>query len=232
MLTVACVNWRNYAGHGSEYVKALYNGVSRYLTGYEWRGVCLTDNPASVPDGIDPGPLPDNVSGWWNKLALFKSGTFPAGARVLYFDLDTVLVGSLDDMAGYSGRFAAMDNPEMAGLASGVMAWEAGRLNHVWDRWEYNWRPAPPRGDQQWIDFIEPQGDRLQQLYPGQLVSYKIHVKPFGIPPDGASVVYFHGRPRPHQIIHEPWMREAWRVDSCVPRTGTQPNDGAAAVIP
>lgn len=53
--------------------------------------------------------------------------------RVLYLDLDTVITGSLDDLAGYSGPFAALSVEEMAnerrptGLNSSVMCWDAGR---------------------------------------------------------------------------------------------------------
>lgn len=53
--------------------------------------------------------------------------------RVLYLDLDTVLSGSLDDIAGYSGSFAALSVEGMSnerrptGLNSSVMSWDAGR---------------------------------------------------------------------------------------------------------
>lgn len=52
--------------------------------------------------------------------------------RVLYIDLDTVIAGSLEDIAGYSGPFAALSAEGMAnerrpsGINSSVMSWEAG----------------------------------------------------------------------------------------------------------
>ena len=52
--------------------------------------------------------------------------------RVLYIDLDTVVTGSLEDIAGYSGPFATLSAQGMAnerrpsGLNSSVMSWEAG----------------------------------------------------------------------------------------------------------
>ena len=52
--------------------------------------------------------------------------------RVLYLDLDTIVAGSLDEIAGYSGPFAALSVEGMAnerrptGLNSSVMCWEAG----------------------------------------------------------------------------------------------------------
>lgn len=209
-LTVACVNAGNFAGRGAEYVHSLFAGVSRNLT-VDWRGVCLTDDPSSVPHGIEPRALPGDTYGWWNKLFLFKPGMFPRSERVLYFDLDTVITGSLDDIAGYRGDFAAMSNINGPGCASGVMAWRAGRMDHVYETWERYWRPVPPSGDQEWIDMVQPEFDRLQDAYPGQLVSYKAHAQGLDVPPENARVVYFHGRPRPHQAV-EPWVRRAWFV--------------------
>lgn len=52
--------------------------------------------------------------------------------RVLYIDLDTVIVGSLEDVAGYAGPFVALSVRNMAnerretGLNSSVMSWDAG----------------------------------------------------------------------------------------------------------
>ena len=210
MLHVACVNVGNYEGRGEEYVNKLYAAIAQYLAAPH-RFVCLTGGAKrtyrSEVETVDITHL--NIDGWFNKLALFQKGLFPDGDRVLYFDLDTVFVGDLDDIAGYKGRIAAMSDITSEGLASGVMAWEAGR-NRIWELWERAGRPENRRGDQQWITFVERMADRLQVKYPGQLVSYKADVEPFGNPPDGARVVYFHGKPRPHEV-DAPWNK-AWNT--------------------
>lgn len=52
--------------------------------------------------------------------------------RILYLDLDTIIIGSLDEIGGYSGPFAALSVEGMAnerrpiGLNSSLMCWEAG----------------------------------------------------------------------------------------------------------
>lgn len=211
-LTVACVNWKNFAGHGRRYVENLFSGVDQYLDD-DWHGVCLTDDAASVPGGIEARILPGDTYGWWNKLYLFAPGAFPDGTPVLYLDLDTVIIDCLDEIAGYRGDFAGMTNFDTGGLASGVMAFEAGRMNHVWDIWETHWRPAMPSGDQQWIETVNPSFDRLQDLYPGQLASYKLDCQGRTGAPENSRVVYFHGRPRPHQAV-EPWIKAAWNARS------------------
>jgi hypothetical protein len=86
--------------------------------------------------------LPDGLSGWWNKLYLFKDGLFPEGDRILYLDLDTVITGSLDDIIQYKGTFAILrDFYRPEGLQSSVMAWEAGRLTELWSEYERFGRP-------------------------------------------------------------------------------------------
>lgn len=208
MLNVACVQWGNYEGRGAEYVAKLFGMVARHLpAGLEWRGVCLTNDTGTVPDGIWAKMSPLHVEGWWNKIALFRDNAFPDGDRVLYFDLDTVILGSLADVACYSGKFAALSNIWGDGLASGVMAWEAGQMDHIWGLWERAGRPEAPQGDQQWINFVARSSDRLQRLYPDQFVSFKADCQDG--PPDGARVVYFHGQPRPHEVS-ESWVNKAW----------------------
>ena len=56
---------------------------------------------------------------------------------MLYFDLDTVIVGPLDDIAGYVGPFAALSVAKMAnehrseGINSSLMSWDADSAETV-----------------------------------------------------------------------------------------------------
>jgi hypothetical protein len=208
VLTVAAVQVGNYCDRGAEYVRKLFDGVGRHLS-CEWRGLCVTDDSLSVPEGISVIAPPEGVDGWFNKLSLFRPGMFKPGSRVLYFDLDTVIVGSLDGLAGYVGRLACMDDINGEGPATGVMAWEAGRYDHIWERWEAAGRPEMPQGDQQWMHFVERNCARLNRIFPDQLVSFKADVFPIGRVPDGARAVYFHGFPRPHNLDAD-WMTKHW----------------------
>lgn len=64
---------------------------------------------------------------------LLSTETREAGltGRVLYIDLDTVISGRLDDIAAYSGPFAALSVAGMsnecrsAGINSSIMSWDA-----------------------------------------------------------------------------------------------------------
>lgn len=212
-LIIATVQVGNYERRGAEYLAKLYDGVGRYLPGVDWRGVCLTDDPRTVPEGVEAIEPPPGLAGWWNKVALFKPGMFPAGSRVLYSDLDTIPVGNLTDMAAYDGPFAIMRDPyHPEHMGSSLMAWEAGELDHIWTRFDEGGAPQfDPRGDQRWIETVQPQADYWQDMLPGQIVSFKADCWSAGGIPDGARLVVFHGQPRPHQCqaryIKELWTR-------------------------
>jgi hypothetical protein len=83
MLRVVCVQQGDYCGRGVEYVNTLYDMVRRNL-GEGLPGVfeCFTDNPEGLTEGIVGRELPHaGLTGWWNKLALFKPGLWPDGDR-------------------------------------------------------------------------------------------------------------------------------------------------------
>lgn len=210
MLQVCCVNVGNYLGRGADYVNRLYDGVVRNLqAGFPGRFTCFTDDPTGLDPGIHTREVPAGLSGWWAKLYLFSAEAFEAGDRVLYFDLDTVITGPLDNLAMCQSDFAMLRDvydPTHAG--SGVMAWEAGRYTGIWESWVNAGRPDIPGGDQVWIETCT-EADRLQDLYPGRLRSYKVDCR-YGIPKN-TSVVFFHGLPRPHEVT-EGWVPEVWKV--------------------
>jgi hypothetical protein len=216
MLQVICV--RQGEKYGIEYVRRLHAMVARNLTaGMEGTFTCFTDRPND-----DYGPhiqvreLPNDLQGWWCKLWLFSPGLFPAGDRILYFDLDTVIVGDLDRIAAYDGQFAILkdfyrkspqENPRWQ---SSVMAWSAGTCHVIWELWDFQGRPEPLGGDQEFIERCRnhiPRYDYWQDLFPGLFCSFKVHCKPF--PPEGTSVVVFHGEPRPHNCGVS-WVDAMW----------------------
>jgi len=189
MLNIACVNNRNYLGRGDEYVSKLKEGIARNCTiSYKFVVIdsCVNE-------------------GWWAKLEMFKY--FPVGDRVLYFDLDTVITGNIDDLASYTGGFMALTDfyhPEI--INSSVMAFESGNENKIYDKWVELGKPELMGGDQQWIYMMKPDAKRAQTEFPRKIVSYKANCKT-GVPA-GTSVVCFHGSPRPHEVNFNPDRRE------------------------
>lgn len=162
--------------------------------------VCLSDAP--VP-GVETIPLKYNWPGWWSKIELCRPDI---KGDLLYLDLDTVVPGDLTPLIeAANGKTTMLSDfywPEHP--ASGFMHISQADKAAVWDRWITNpeahmKRPATRGriGDQAFFaDCWEPQ--RWQDIAPGKVVSYKVHCKN-GVPP-GASVVCFHGKPRPQDV--------------------------------
>lgn len=210
MLTVACVQTGNYLGRGEEYVRRLRRDVQRHLT-IPHRFVVLTDQPINGLTRIEA-----QFKGWWEKLHIFKPGLF--NDRVLFLDLDTFIVGNIDHIARYDGHFACPHdfwNPK--GLGPAVMLFDPSWAAFIWEEWAADGFPQKdPRGDQGWIENrhqgrMRKEVDILQDMHPGEFVSYKTSCTK-GLP-EGARVVCFHGKPRPHEVGG--WAKEHWE-DECL----------------
>lgn len=216
MLNVCCVcvNAKEYLdGRAVEAVEILYSMVRRNLAGgHRGRFTVFTDDPSLFAGmaGVQPKQIPEGLTGWWAKLYLFSPDAFKDGERVLYFDLDTAITGQIDEIANYKGPFAILrDAYRVGGLQSSVMAWEAGVASSLWMNWDNAGRPELAGGDQAWIEReLRMKPDILQDLFPKQFRSYKVDCREFV--PKGTSIVFFHGRPRPHEC--EGWVKDVWKV--------------------
>jgi glycosyltransferase involved in cell wall biosynthesis len=209
-LNIVCV--KHGTMYGPEYVNRLFDMVRRNLPAGNYRFTCFTEDATGIDPEYHIRPLPEGLSGWWNKLYLFKEGLFPKGERVIFFDLDTVIVGQLDAIVNYSGAFATLRDfwrPE--GLGPAVILWEAGQHTAIWQRFDDAGRPLEGHGDQSWLQwyFVNKPLDILQDHFPGDFVSFKTHCHPY--PPKGTKVVCFHGEPRPHNC-NVPWVADVWKV--------------------
>lgn len=170
--------------------------------------ICLSDT--EVP-GVATVPLLHRWPGWWSKLELFRPGALPVGERVLYLDLDTTIVGPIDDLLDRTEPFLALADfyrrPPLVpqrGLGSGLLMWTAGQQDGLYD----DFAEAPlahmewcgHAGDQRFLERRRlPVTTFWEDVVPGQVVSYKVHCRERGVP-HGARVVCFHGAPRPWQV--------------------------------
>lgn len=212
MLHICCVQTGNYQGRGAEYVNRLFDMVRRNLpAGMEGEFVCFTDDlTLDYHEDITTRGVPVGLQGWWNKLSLFQPGLFPDGDRVVFFDLDTLIIGALDETVKWDGEFAMLkDFYRPGGGQSSVMLWRSGFGHHLWN--EYKDAGFPTHdvgGDQSWIEKrVDPSW--LQDLFPGDFVSYKADCGKY--PPKGAKVIVFHGNPRPHEVL-DGWVPDVWKV--------------------
>ena len=159
-LTVACVWVNGHVPFTADYVVKLYSMVRRHLS-RPFRFVCLTDRGYELPESIQTIPihLPYRMKGWWSKIELFNAAHHWKG-RVLYLDLDTLIVSALDDvvdfpapfaLAPHTGTFNGRDGLLVVKrFNSSVMVWDAGTQDYLY----HKWTPQVTRrlwGDQDYI---------------------------------------------------------------------------------
>ena len=227
MITVACV-WTGDA-FGVEYVERLHDMVRRNLPeGFGGRFVCLTDRPQDLKGLAGVEAITINAThSWFDKMALFHQDSFGPGERIWYFDLDTVITGPLERLFEYPGAFGLLEDVyRKNGFQSSVMSFIARTplVDSLWEEWQRRGMPRPKGGDQEvlelfWREWLpqrmhKPQSavwppDFLQKLYPGVLRSYKVDC--VWTVPKGTSVVFFHGLPRPADVLTG-WVPEVWKV--------------------
>lgn len=232
MLTVASV-YVTGGCYDAAYVKRLAAAVQRNLT-VSYRFVCLTNAPTQSlqsPAVHWIRQLRAGWPGWWAKMEIFK-----LPGPVLYFDLDTIITRSIDILANWIMQ--ADDNTLLMlrdfyrrNEASGILGWRSDMsliLEDFRDNYAANatWQKSNRavtmraketifRGDQEWLRIFLKSHPQVsvrfaQDVQPG-LCSYKVDVQKAGGLSDDASIVCFHGQPRPHEVKSCPeWMLRHW----------------------
>jgi len=198
-----------------KYVNNLVEGIKNNLS-IDHRLVCLTDNSKGFTKSIDEViRFKHDFPKWWGKIELFRPGLFE-GQQVFYFDLDTFVVGSLDEIVFYDGEFCALrDFYHLHKMGSGLMSWHGDRVIRIYDEFKENPRRVMDQfageGDQGRINKCKPPMDYFQDAFPNEIVSYKAHCVVSNKPvlPKNAKVVCFHGNPRPHQVTDS--FRQYWK---------------------
>lgn len=189
---VVCV-LRSGGDYNAEYVQRLAAGVAQNLhIPYEF--VCLSD--LLVPD-FEVMPLQSNWPGWWAKLEMFR-----LSGPCLYFDLDTIITGDITPLAELCKRHPMIMlrdfNYRGKGFegASGVMGW-SGDMSFLFRRYDPSLN-YPGHGDQGYI-AMQCYPAYWQDIAPGLILSRKVHKQR-----QGAAVVCYHGKPRPHETGWKP----------------------------
>ena len=91
-------------------------------------------------------------------------------------------------------------------MASGFMSWHGPRVTRIYEEFlkrpEHHMRVHEVAGDQAFIRTWKPSVQYFQDLYPRQVVSYKVHCmgRPEITLPTNSRVLCFHGKPKPHEI--------------------------------
>lgn len=180
-------------------VSRLADRLEKHAPGAEL--VCLTDFDDVRASMIK---LEYDWPGWWSKMELFKPSI---AGTVRYLDLDTVPIGDLSDLGKIRKLAIMRDVYRPDGLQSAVMVIPRSARAQIWKAFiadpAANMAACSVRyskwGDQGFLEtFWRQKAARLQDLMPGQIVSYKVDCRP--TVPAGARLVVFHGKPRPAEV--------------------------------
>lgn len=189
MKTIACVlhtspfyNRDHKVEYRPEHVRWLKRQVERHCS-LPHRFVCFSNVPI---DGVEVIPLKHDWPGWWSKLEMFAELQ-----EAFYMDLDTVLVGSIDELvrhqpAGMMALESLTPQPSLR-LGSGIMSWK-GDFRFLYANFKANPEAVMKHyttqrrwGDQGFIqDQLEAKVQAfeiVQKFFPGQVVSYKTDLK-------------------------------------------------------
>jgi hypothetical protein len=171
------------------YVEKLYEGLRRNLTEpFEFNVLRESKYPS-----------------WWAKMDAFATITEPS----VYMDLDTVITGNCDFLFDYTGEFCIRKNPWSgawcdASLISLSPQTAMQITGYFFEDPERAMRTF--RSDQEMLAYLFQPWDVWS---PGKTASYKADHLENG--PGDASIVAFHGEPKPHQLPETHWVREYWK---------------------
>jgi len=203
-----------------KYIDNLYKGIEKWSV-HPFKFICFTNDELEVNKNIElrsfemvtkKGVLP--------RMWMFSEAAGLFGHQVLSLDIDVVITGPLKDIMNYSGLYCVRKrwNPRQMHLPDGdIMSFQAGEKTQsmFWDPLikdikaaeqstggrERFWIEQSLRGKHwhDWDDFA-----------PGQVCSYKLHIKRTNQVLGNARIISCHGNPRPHEI-KEKWRLENWK---------------------
>lgn len=223
-VNVVCLKWGD--AYSPDYVNNLYSMVSRNIT-LPFRFICLTENSQDIRSEVEIWPLPEfEEPSWeyarycqaWRKLALFQSGLADMKGKVLFLDLDVVIMNNIDCFFSFSNKLSIIENwyqpGQLVGQASAI-CFDSGKdeilLQHYLDDpikvlKEYKTEQAYITG------YLGKEG--FDYFPKGWCISFKKHCMPSGFArffsakvkePNNAKIVVFHGRPNPPDAIKGQW---------------------------
>lgn len=190
MSDVRCITVLRSGGiYDLEYLERLADGIYKHAGHELW---CLSD--IDCPNRI---PLQHDWPGWWAKMELFRPDI---EGRLFYLDLDTVICGDIRHMLEVTELTVLRHRyrwGEDKRVGSGVMMLPQDCRPAIWEKWLRTQDTNRPRGDQEFMENVWTSHQKWQDLFPGQVLSIKEDCK--GRTPEAARIVYYHGKPKPHE---------------------------------
>lgn len=182
--------------YDESWVTRLCNGFDRHLT-VPYRFVLFTEKQRDLPPDIHQEIIRSKTLDYSTCIEPYRFGV-----PMILVGLDTVITGSIDHLADYclkADKIAMPRDPNNLDQAcNGVALIPEGQQN-VYRNWS---------GENDMVWMRKQPHVFIDDMFPGQVVSYKGHVRKHGL--GDARIVYFHGDQKPHQLKDEDWIRQHW----------------------
>ena len=221
--------------YDTAYVEKLYRGFKRNLT-IPFDFICLVDKNYIFQEDIKAVRFKRSVDqyGWMSLMEMYRP-EICEGIR-LTVGLDTIITGPVDDiLQAQVSKFAVCTDPMSPDKICNAITLSTPEFcEEFWGMWEGNeaklipdsklvFENAPPAPSEM-VLMRKYYGDSpcIDKVFPNRIFSYKIHI----IDEDflnyhaeietrkkrieASSIIYFHGWPKPHNIVDQNWVQENW----------------------
>ena len=222
--TVLCMKWGDL--YSADYVNVLYNAVKRNLSG-DYRFVCLTDKEDGIHADVETYPIPDiglKPEHWhhgaWPKISVFKDKLYDLSGHVLFIDLDTFVMGSIDEFFSFSPEtISVIDVGDNWGkdtllhtrlVGTGIFCFEIGKYPHFVTNLQANLQTLINEHKLEQI-YVQSVCSNIEFWPKSWVISYKKSLRqPIGkdlifqpnTPGANTKIIAFHGKPRPIDLIN------------------------------
>lgn len=225
-VNIVCIKWgRKF---GPEYVNNLYHMVQRNIT-IPYRFICITDVSEGFDDGVDVLPLPDfkeppqkylDKCLAWRKICFLGDSYYDIKGKVLFLDLDVLVIDNIDCFFTFSDKFAMPENWSQPGRRIGqasAFCFEMGQYPDLLGNWEEDAASVYENYETEQVYIPQYLGEARSVWFPVEWVrSFKAHCMPGGYKnsfmtpteemiPKGTKIIAFHGDPNPPQAIAGEW---------------------------
>lgn len=184
--------------YDESWVEKLHASFRRNLT-VPFRFVLFTDRERQFSVRIDQERLNAEVPDYGSFTEPYR-----LNEPMILVGLDTIITGNIDHLADYCMTADVIALPRdpyaLHRACNGVALVPAGNAK-VYEDWR-------GENDMEWMR--QQPHVFIDDLFPGQVVSYKGHVRQHGL--GDVRICYFHGAQKPHELAQSvPWITEHWR---------------------
>ena len=235
-VNIVCMKWGDK--YGPEYVNILYGMVNRNIT-LPFRFICLTEKPEGIRSEVDIKPLPYFEEPGpeylryclaWRKIAVFDEKFYDIEGKILFLDLDVVIIDNIDCFFGFSEKLSIIENWSQKGRLIGqasAFCFEKGKYSHLLEKY----RQEPElvlKNETEQVYITRELGLGNFDYFPDEWCkSFKFHCMPGGFLnsfvtptkiPKNVKIIVFHGHPNPDEAIsgvwggHVPWFKKFYKT--------------------